>query len=380
MQRFVCDEEDSAYSLRKRNSDRYDERKQRQVEGEATQRPANCAAPVARASYRLAPSEMEELFPYDSDLDVWEQLEGDVGSLHDESVPVDRTTPLDDSQYLSSDPDRNPGFLSSILLVMVIIVAVVIVMVIWVVIFVDVIVGVVIVVAIIGVVVFVTIIGIVVVGGGVPSIIKLSFVIIGWAYAFHQDKASSVKVPVANVTLSSSAHLLRENTDSFPLFATGISLGLVFLLGLLALAYGCRLCFRATVNQQSVAGLASKVYGLVVSRLLDVLFRRHSIQQKINRIRNDILSLIPGNELDNVVEGKKMGMDIFASFVVISFSGEITEYRGSNSSDGGYGYVNIARNQSKTNTRTDDVIKKLKKSIAEKPERSCLSPLQSNAA
>ncbi|GJV98005.1 hypothetical protein Tco_1549582 [Tanacetum coccineum] len=36
----------------------------------------------------------------------------------------------------------------------------------------------------------------------------------GWAYAFHQDKASSVKVPVANVTLFSSAHLLRENTDS----------------------------------------------------------------------------------------------------------------------------------------------------------------------
>ncbi|GJV44730.1 hypothetical protein Tco_1429266 [Tanacetum coccineum] len=33
-------------------------------------------------------------------------------------------------------------------------------------------------------------------------------------YAFHQDKASSVKVPVANVTLFSSAHLLRENTDS----------------------------------------------------------------------------------------------------------------------------------------------------------------------
>ncbi|GJU26166.1 hypothetical protein Tco_1164787 [Tanacetum coccineum] len=36
----------------------------------------------------------------------------------------------------------------------------------------------------------------------------------GWACAFHQDKASSVKVPVANVTLFSLAHLLRENTDS----------------------------------------------------------------------------------------------------------------------------------------------------------------------
>ncbi|GJT92656.1 hypothetical protein Tco_1081501 [Tanacetum coccineum] len=34
-----------------------------------------------------------------------------------------------------------------------------------------------------------------------------------WACAFHQDKASSVKVPIANVTLSSSAHLLRENSE-----------------------------------------------------------------------------------------------------------------------------------------------------------------------
>ncbi|GJZ51734.1 hypothetical protein Tco_0606249 [Tanacetum coccineum] len=42
-----------------------------------------------------------------------------------------------------------------------------------------------------------------------------------WAYAFHQDKASSVRVPVANVTLSSSAHLLRENTDSVRSSGTG---------------------------------------------------------------------------------------------------------------------------------------------------------------
>ncbi|GJV40965.1 hypothetical protein Tco_1419405 [Tanacetum coccineum] len=61
-------------------------------------------------------------------------------------------------------------FLPSILLLMVIIVAVVIVTVIWVVIFVNVIVGVIIVVAIIGVVVVV---------GGVPSIIDLSFIIVG---------------------------------------------------------------------------------------------------------------------------------------------------------------------------------------------------------
>ncbi|GKB62665.1 putative reverse transcriptase domain-containing protein, partial [Tanacetum coccineum] len=39
----------------------YGERKQRQVEGEATQRRANCAAPISRAPCRLARSEMEEL-------------------------------------------------------------------------------------------------------------------------------------------------------------------------------------------------------------------------------------------------------------------------------------------------------------------------------
>ncbi|GKD53147.1 hypothetical protein Tco_1286534, partial [Tanacetum coccineum] len=121
------------------------------------------------------------------------------------------------------------GFLPSILLLVVIIVTVVIVAVILVV--VVAIVGVVIVVMIIGVVVVVMIIGVVVVFG-VSAIIKLSFVIIGflrrivfyyllhqplgygWAYAFYQDKASLVRVPVANVTLSFLAHLLRENTDS----------------------------------------------------------------------------------------------------------------------------------------------------------------------
>ncbi|GJV41566.1 hypothetical protein Tco_1420006 [Tanacetum coccineum] len=50
----------------------------------------------------------------------------------------------------------------------------------------------------------------------------------GWAYAFHQDKSSSVRVLVANVTLFSLAHLLRENTDSIR-----VPLGLMFLLGLL---------------------------------------------------------------------------------------------------------------------------------------------------
>ncbi|GJU51422.1 hypothetical protein Tco_1220977 [Tanacetum coccineum] len=63
-------------------------------------------------------------------------------------------------------------------------------------------------------VVIVIVILIVVVGDDVSLIVKLLFVIIGWAYAFYQDRVSSVKVPVANVTLFSSAQLLRENTDS----------------------------------------------------------------------------------------------------------------------------------------------------------------------
>ncbi|GJT94649.1 putative ribonuclease H-like domain-containing protein [Tanacetum coccineum] len=71
------------------------------------------------------------------------------------------------------------------------------------------------------------------------------FAVLCWAYAFHQDRASSVKVPVANVTLFSSAQLLRENTDSFPVFATGVPVGPVFLLGLLALAIVAACAFRA---------------------------------------------------------------------------------------------------------------------------------------
>ncbi|GJW18253.1 hypothetical protein Tco_0025689 [Tanacetum coccineum] len=91
------------------------------------------------------------------------------------------------------------SFLPSILLLVVIIITIVIVVVILIVV----------VVVIVEVVIVVVIIGVVVIVGGVSSILKFC-----WAYAFHQDKASSVRVPVANVTLSSSTHLLRENTDS----------------------------------------------------------------------------------------------------------------------------------------------------------------------
>ncbi|GJS07193.1 hypothetical protein Tco_0363989 [Tanacetum coccineum] len=57
----------------------------------------------------------------------------------------------------------------------------------------------------------------------------------GWAYAFHQDKASSVRVPVANVTLFSSTQLLRER----------VPVGPVFLLGLLVFAIVAAYASRA---------------------------------------------------------------------------------------------------------------------------------------
>nr|GEU53656.1 hypothetical protein [Tanacetum cinerariifolium] len=53
-------------------------------------------------------------------------------------------------------------------------------------------------VAIFGVVIVVMIIRVVVVVGDVSSVLKLAFVIIDWAYAFHQDKASSVKKALDN--------------------------------------------------------------------------------------------------------------------------------------------------------------------------------------
>ncbi|GKB11588.1 hypothetical protein Tco_0845511 [Tanacetum coccineum] len=48
----------------------------------------------------------------------------------------------------------------------------------------------------------------------VIMVILVVVVVEGWANEFHQDKASSVRVPVANLTLQSSVQLLQENTDS----------------------------------------------------------------------------------------------------------------------------------------------------------------------
>ncbi|GKE60362.1 hypothetical protein Tco_1510729, partial [Tanacetum coccineum] len=58
----------------------------------------------------------------------------------------------------------------------------------------------------------------------------------GWENEFHHDKASSVRVPVANFTFQSSLQLLRRNTDSLHFLATRAYLGPVFLLVLSAFA------------------------------------------------------------------------------------------------------------------------------------------------
>ncbi|GJX23165.1 hypothetical protein Tco_0227610 [Tanacetum coccineum] len=136
------------------------------------------------------------------------------------------------------------------------------------VIFVDVIVGVVIVVAIIGVVVFVTIIGIVVVGGGVPSIIKLSFVIIeseaGYtAFPTGQGYLSSFKLP------SSKCHSVipRPHCATRKYLIQWFKPGMrssSFILGLLATCHGSSLCFIGLpVKSAIVAGWASKGYGMI---------------------------------------------------------------------------------------------------------------------
>ncbi|GJS75557.1 hypothetical protein Tco_0725438 [Tanacetum coccineum] len=170
------------------------------------------------------------------------------------------------------------SFLSSILLVVVIIVTVVIVMVILIVVVVA-IVGVVIVVAIFGSVSYV--------GAASPEsegIILACSIPIGWAYAFHQDKASLVRVPVANVTLTSLAHLLRENTDSFPLFATGISLGPVFLLGLSAFAMVAACASKAAVIPSVMSyWMAGKVMAGVSD--VDVLWEAFYQHKTIRTLR-----------------------------------------------------------------------------------------------
>ncbi|GJT26449.1 hypothetical protein Tco_0906724 [Tanacetum coccineum] len=215
-------------------------------------------------------------------------------------------------------------FLSSILLVVVIIVMVVIIVVILVVVTF----------AIVEVVIVVVVFGIVVV------------VVDGWACAFHQDKASSVKVPVANVTLFSLAHLLRENTDSVrsnqrlrstaPSVPLKISLGLVFLLELLEVSMVAACAFRAEEMPSLIScRMASKVMTGVSD--VDVLLGGILSTKDDTGYDKDGNSKANGGndderEINNVVEEED---GEWIRFLGGNSSSGIKKYRGLNSNDGG---------------------------------------------
>ncbi|GKA79080.1 hypothetical protein Tco_0785676, partial [Tanacetum coccineum] len=146
------------------------------------------------------------------------------------------------------------------------------------------------------------------------------------AYAFHQDKASSVRVPVANVTLSSSAHLLRENTNSV--------LAKCFLLGLLALAMVAVCASRAAVKSAISCRMASKVMAGVSD--VDVLLGGILSTQDnagYGMIHEDgDNDAIGGNDDEGEIIEEEDGEWI--RFLGGNSSSGTKKYRGSNSSDG----------------------------------------------
>ncbi|GJX43629.1 hypothetical protein Tco_0260305 [Tanacetum coccineum] len=97
--------------------------------------------------------------------------------------------------------------------------------------------------------------------GFLPSILLMVILLacsipIGWAYAFHQDKASLVKVPVQMFILFYSDQLYGENTDS-----VRVSLGPVFLLGLSVFAMVAACASRKKIGKQATT-LSTLVGGI----------------------------------------------------------------------------------------------------------------------
>nr|GEX02018.1 reverse transcriptase domain-containing protein [Tanacetum cinerariifolium] len=195
------------------------------------------------------------------------------------------------------------GFLPSILLLVVIIVAVVIVAVILVVVVIDAIIRVVIVVSNIGVVVVVMIIRMVIIDGGVSYIIKLSFVVV-----VVIDAIIRVVIVVANIGVvvvvmiigmviidGGVSYIIKLSpSDPIGLFYSdrlsvyiparqgiidkGISLGLVFLLGLSAFAMAAACTFRATATPSVISCL---MVALVIAGVADVDVLLGAIYQHI---------------------------------------------------------------------------------------------------
>ncbi|GJV93920.1 hypothetical protein Tco_1541733 [Tanacetum coccineum] len=175
------------------------------------------------------------------------------------------------------------GFLPFILLLLVIIVAVVMVTVILVVVVVAN-VGVVIVVAIIGVFFIVMIIRVVVVVvvGGVPPIIKLSFVIIEFEVLKRLGEILIGQEPF-QFGPGDLVGLFNSDRLGFPLFATGISLGPVFLLGLSAFAMVVSYASKVGVIPLVISAYATSV--LVGDCRWKILIQRKVLEFKTSRDR-----------------------------------------------------------------------------------------------
>ncbi|GJT43334.1 hypothetical protein Tco_0952049 [Tanacetum coccineum] len=229
------------------------------------------------------------------------------------------------------------SFLSSILLLVVIIVMVVFVVVVLVVV----------VIAIVGVVI-VVVFGIVVVVGGVSSIFKLSFVIVDsfscyWSSHSWPMRAIYFQLRVFLIRPSSLIGLIYSNgcvydstrtgpslvsstVVNFPLFATGISLGPVFLLGLSVFAMAAVCASRAVVKSAISCRMVSKVMAGVsdVDVFLEAIL---SINKRTcSRMTSQVL------KVGNIVEEENREQ---IRFLGGNSSSGTKKHRGSNSSDGG---------------------------------------------
>ncbi|GJS71066.1 zinc finger, CCHC-type containing protein, partial [Tanacetum coccineum] len=117
--------------------------------------------------------------------------------------------------------------------------------------------------------------------GFLPSILLMVFMVtvvivavillacsipIGWAYAFHQDKASLVKVPVQMFILFYSDQLYGENTD-----LVRVSLGPVFLLGLSVFAMVAACASRKKIGKQATT-LSTLVGGIALTITSDEFY------------------------------------------------------------------------------------------------------------
>ncbi|GKA26365.1 hypothetical protein Tco_0712474 [Tanacetum coccineum] len=116
------------------------------------------------------------------------------------------------------------------------------------------------------------------------------------AYAFHQDRASSVKVPVANVTLIFLGRVcLQENTDSVRsnqrMRSTAPSVQLKELLALGQWFQTCALELGMPISNQLLDAATS--YGRV-SRCGRPFWKSILSQHKITRSKNDITSFERG--------------------------------------------------------------------------------------